>query len=148
HLLEIGCATGKATLPFALRGFRLTCVEMGGNFAAIARRTLAEFDVEVICARFEDWVPPQGASYALVFAATAWNWLDPAVRYQKAWHLLRSGGHLAFWNATHVFPANGDPFFREIQDVYDEIGEGLPPDAKWPAPSELPDSRAEIEATG
>lgn len=42
--------------------------------------------------------------FALVFAATAWNWVDPAVRYGLAWRALRPGGHLAFWNAAHVFP--------------------------------------------
>ena len=61
--------------------------------------------------------------------------------------MLRPGGHLAYWGATHVFPAGGDPFFREVQDVYEEIGEGLPPDAPWPAPGELPDDRAELEAS-
>ncbi len=31
HLLEIGCATGKATLPLAERGYRLTCIELGSQ---------------------------------------------------------------------------------------------------------------------
>jgi SAM-dependent methyltransferase len=146
-LLEIGCATGKATLPFARRGFRLTCVERGGNLAEVARRVLAGLDVEVIHARFEDW-EPRDRAYDLVFAATAWDWLDPAIRYHKAWHHLRPGGSLAFWSATHVFPPGGDSFFRDIQPVYDEIGESLPPGAAYPAPGELPDSRAEIVATG
>jgi hypothetical protein len=70
------------------------------------------------------------------------------VRYQRAWDRLRAGGHLAFWSALHVFPPGGDPFFREIQDVYDEIGEGLPPGASWPRPGELPDDRAQIEGSG
>jgi 2-polyprenyl-3-methyl-5-hydroxy-6-metoxy-1,4-benzoquinol methylase len=29
RLLEVGCATGKATLPLARRGFRITCIEPG-----------------------------------------------------------------------------------------------------------------------
>jgi ubiquinone/menaquinone biosynthesis C-methylase UbiE len=29
HVLEVGCATGKATRPLAERGLRLTCVELG-----------------------------------------------------------------------------------------------------------------------
>jgi len=33
QLLEVGCATGKATLPLARRGFRITCVELGGELA-------------------------------------------------------------------------------------------------------------------
>jgi hypothetical protein len=70
------------------------------------------------------------------------------VRYRKAWEVLRPGGHLAFWAATHAFPADSDPFFYQIQEVYEEIGEGLPPGTHFPAPAELPDERAEIEASG
>jgi hypothetical protein len=83
-----------------------------------------------------------------VFATTAWHWLDSEVRYQQAWRLLRSDGHLAIWSATHVVPENGDPIFAELQHIYDEIGEGLPDDAVSPRPGELPDDRDEIERTG
>ncbi|MGH3739055.1 MAG: class I SAM-dependent methyltransferase [Micromonosporaceae bacterium] len=149
HVLEIGCASGKATIPLAGRGFPVTGVEIGSALAAEARHNLAGFpDVCVIEADFESWEPPPGTTFDLVFAATAWHWIDPAIRYRKAWTLLRPRGHLAFWSATHVFPAGGDPFFREIQEVYDEIGEGLPPGAGRPSPDELPDDAAEIEATG
>lgn len=149
QLLEIGCASGKATIPLARRGFRITCIEIGSALAAEARHNLAPFpDVQIVEADFETWQPQQRAAFALVFAATAWHWLDPAIRYKKAWTLLHPGGHLAFWGATHVFPPGGDPFFHEIQEVYGEIGEGLPAGAGWPRPGELPDERAEIEATG
>ena len=62
-------------------------------------------------------------TFDLVYAATAWHWLDPAVRFHRAHRLLRSGGHLAFWNALHAFPADFAPFFTEIQGGYDAIGE-------------------------
>jgi SAM-dependent methyltransferase len=146
RLLEVGCATGKATLPLARRGFSITCVELGSELAAVARKNLAGFDVEVAEGRFEDWAGDQPAS--LVFAATAWHWIDPGVRYQRAWEALRPGGHLALWAQEHVFPDGGDPFFREIQEVYDEIGEGLPPGTAYPRPGELEDDRAGIEASG
>ena len=148
RLVEVGCATGKATLPLARRGMGITCVELGPALAAVARRTLADFPhVEVVESAFEAWDAPAGG-YDLVFAATAWHWLDPAVRYQRAWRLLRPGGHLAIWSATHVFPDGGDPFFAELQEVYEEIGEGTPEDAVRPRPGELPDDRDEIERTG
>ena len=148
RLLEVGCATGKATIPLARRGFAITCVELGPELAAAARRNLAAFgQVEVVQGAFEDW-PPAGERYDLVFAATAWHWIDPAVRYRRAWELLRPGGHLAVWSASHVFPDGGDPFFAEIQEVYDEIGEGMPPGQGRPRPGELPGVAAEIEATG
>jgi len=148
-LCEVGAGPGKATLPLARRGFRITCVELGAELAAEARRNLAGYPrVTVVNAGFESWRPEPPERFALVFAATAWHWIDPRVRYRKAWELLRPGGHLAFWEATHAFPDGGDPFFRELQEVYDEINEGLPPGAIFARPDELPDSAAEIEATG
>jgi SAM-dependent methyltransferase len=149
HLLEIGCATGKATVPFARRGFRITCVELGTALAAAAVANLAEFsDVDVHVAAFETWHPPGATRYDLVYAATAWGWVDPAVRCNKAADLLVDGGHLAIWGAGHVFPKGGDPFFAEIQQVYDEIGEGLPPGARFLEPDEMPDNSQELEASG
>ena len=150
RLLEVGCATGKATIPLARRGFPVTCIEIGDDLAAEARHNLAGFPgVSIVNGGFESWAPTPGQSdFALVFAATAWHWIDPAVRYRKAWELLRPGGHLAFWSATHVVPASGDPFFREIQDVYDEIGEGLPGEWTFLEPADLPGERAEIEESG
>ena len=148
-LLEIGCGPGQATIPLARRGFAITAVELGAALAAEARRNLADFPrVIVVNADIETWQPPGVAAFGLVFAATAWHWIDPAVRYLKAWELLRPGGHLALWEAAHVIPDNGDPFFREIQDVYDEIGEGVPPGTDFPKPDTLADRGAEIEASG
>jgi SAM-dependent methyltransferase len=148
-LLEIGCGTGKATIPLARRGFTITAVELGAALAEEARRNLAPFGrVTVVNADIETWRPPAKAMFGLVFAATAWHWIDPAVRYQKVWEWLQPGGHLGFWEAAHVIPENGDPFFREIQDVYDEIGEGVPPGTNFATPETLADHGAEIEATG
>jgi SAM-dependent methyltransferase len=146
HLIEVGCATGKATRPMAQRGFRITGVELGTELAAIARQNLAGFDVEVVRSQFEEWRPAEPAR--LVYAATAWHWIDPAVRYQRAWQSLGPGGHLAFWEARHVFPDGGDPFFRDIDDIYEEIGEADPSGTVKPRPGELPDDRAGIEASG
>ncbi len=113
--------------------------------AAEARRNLTGMNVEIAHARFEEWQPGPGPYFDLVFAATAWHWIDPDVRYAKAWEVLKPNGHLAFWTALHVFPDDGDPFFREIQAVYDELGLQA---ADWPRPGELPEYRCEIEASG
>jgi SAM-dependent methyltransferase len=149
RVLEIGCATGKATRPLAAQGMDITCLELGGDLVAAARRNLAGFpNVDVVHADFETWEPAPDARFDLVFAATAWHWIDPAIRLRQAADLLRPGGHLAYWEAMHVFPEGGDPFFREIQAVYEEIGEGLGTGAGWPRPGELPDDREELEASG
>jgi SAM-dependent methyltransferase len=147
RLLEIGCATGKTTRSLLERGFSIVCVEMGARLAERARRNLAGLPVEIHIAPFEAW-EGEPAAFDLVYAATAWHWLDPTVRYRKANRLLRPGGHLAFWSALHAFPAGFDPFFTEIQKVYDAIGESHP--EEWPPlpPDRIPDQTAEIEASG
>jgi trans-aconitate methyltransferase len=136
RLLEVGCGTGKATIPLADRGFEITALELGPQLAATARRNLADYDrVEVVQQAFEAWRPPQGQRFDCVYSATAWHWIDPTVGYERAWHDLRAGGHLAIWTAEHVLPPeDADPFFRQIQDVYDDIGEGLPPGTPDPVP--------------
>jgi SAM-dependent methyltransferase len=147
QLLEIGCATGKATRAFLERGFSVTCVELGAGLAELARRNLAGLPVTIDVAPFEAW-EAEPESFDLVFAATAWHWIDPNVRYEKTHRLLRPGGHLAFWSAAHAFPVGFDPFFTEIQEVYDEIGESHGEQWPPPSPEEVADDAHEIRSSG
>jgi SAM-dependent methyltransferase len=147
RLLEVGCATGKATRPLLARGFSIVCVELGAQLAEKARRDLAGLPVEIHVEPFERWAGDPGA-FDLVYAATAWHWVDPEVRYPQAHRMLREGGRLAFWSALHAFPEGFDPFFTEIQEVYDAIGESYPDAWPPPPPDAAPDSAAEIEASG
>ena len=146
RLLEIGCGTGKATRPLLERGFSVVCIEPGGQLAERARHSLTGFPVEIRVEPFEAWEDGR-ETFDLVYAATAWHWLDPA-RYRTAHGLLRAGGHLAFWSARHAFPAGYDSFFAEIQAVYDGIGEGREGEWPPPLPEQIPDEAAEIEASG
>ncbi len=147
RLLEVGCATGKATLPLVQRGFEVVCVEVGEDLAARARENLAGYPVTVEADAFESW-DGAGRRFDLVYAATAWHWIDPAIRYQRAHSLLLPDGHLALWSASHGFPEGFDPFFSDIQPVYDAIGESH--DGEWPppVPDEMPTDVAEIEESG
>jgi SAM-dependent methyltransferase len=147
RLLEVGCATGKATRPLLERGFRVVCIELGPRLAAQGRRNLSGLDCEVHTAAFEEWEGEPG-SFDLVYAATAWHWIDPGVGFQKSHRLLRPDGHIALWGASHAFPAGFDSFFTEIQTVYDELGESHPGEWPPPAPEETPDDSAAIEASG
>jgi len=139
RLLEIGCATGKATRPLLERGLSVVCLELGAHLAERARQNLAGLRFEVQVVPFEKWDGDPEA-FDLVYAATAWHWLDPSIRFRQAHRFLRPGGHLAFWSAFHAFPTDFDPFFTDIQSVYDEIGQG--DDGEWPPPppEEIPES--------
>lgn len=147
-VLEVGCGTGQATLPFARRGHRVVCVEIGERLAALARRNLAAHPgVRVVTAEFESWVPDAGP-FDLVLAATSWRWLDPDVRLARAAALLRPGGALAVCASTHAMPAGEtDPFFAGIQEVYAELGQAH---AAWPPPppERVPGHAHEIAASG
>lgn len=80
RLLEIGCGTGKATIPLADRGFRITALERGASLAEQARSNLAESpEAQVLDGSFEEWETDQ--TFDLVYAATAWHWIDPEVAY-------------------------------------------------------------------
>ena len=145
RILEIGCGTGKSTLPLARRGCNVTALDMGANLARRARQNLTAFPrVEILNTRFEDWKPPQ--TFDMVLAITAWHWLDPAVRFQHAAAALKPGGVLAFWRNEHVFPPGYDPFFEQIQNGYEAVGVGRLP---WPPPppESIADAHDEIEQT-
>lgn len=150
RIAEIGCGTGQATIPLAKRGYRITCVELGEELAAVARRKLSIFPgVEVITAAFETWDPPQ-AEFDAVVAFTAFHWIDPKLRYEKSASLLRGGGALVVLANQHVLPADGDQFFAEVQKDY----EALTPDDEGtkaggpPLPDAVGDLSVEIEASG
>lgn len=147
RVLEIGCGTGQASRALARRGCWLVCVELGERLAEIARLNLADFPLlDVATASFDTWEPP-GADFDMVFAASAWHWLDPSTRYGRAARLLKAGGLLALVAGGHAFPEGFDPFFTDIQRCYDAIGEGL---GKWPPPTpeEVQDERQAIEDSG
>jgi len=101
RILEIGCGTGKATLPLARRGFEIVCIELGQGLAAVANRNLAPFsNVEVVNAPFERW--ETDSRFDAVVAFTAFHWIEPQTAYAKSARLLQDGGALAVVATKHV----------------------------------------------
>ena len=143
RVLEIGPATGVATEDLVARGAVVSAIEPGAALAAV---WASQFGDDVIVAGFEDVVPTE--AHDLVVAATCWHWLDPDRRAQLAAEHLRVGGVLAIWSASHVFPADVDPIFDELQHVYDEIGEGQSASFVPPTVDDLPDLSDELVACG
>jgi len=150
RILEIGCGTGQATVPFARRGYHILCIELGENLVTVARRNLEGYPLaEVRTGAFEEW-PLQEEAFDLAISATAFHWLDPAVAYPKAARALRKGGSLAlFWN-VHVHSDASEGFFEEVQRIYEREAPEIvgPDDHSLPQPSEVPDRTAEIEDSG
>jgi SAM-dependent methyltransferase len=119
-LLEIGPGTGQATRPLAKNGFEITAIELGAALAEVARYELQAYkNVQIITGAFEDITLP-ASSFELVFAATAFHWLDPAVRFVKIHDLLKNGAHLAIIHTHHTSDKKGDAFFNASQAIYDK----------------------------
>ncbi|MGP4005697.1 class I SAM-dependent methyltransferase [Streptomyces sp. 4N124] len=136
RVLEVGAGTGKATLPLAELGCRITAVELGAGMAAVARRNLAGFEaVEIVTADFEIWPLPEEPFDAVV-SATAFHWIDPGVRMAKAADALRLGGALAVVATQHV-AGGSEEFFVEVQDCYERFDPATPPGLRLPAAQEV-----------
>ncbi|MFC6086853.1 class I SAM-dependent methyltransferase [Sphaerisporangium aureirubrum] len=146
RVLEIGCGTGQATLPLAERGCEIVAVELGPAMARVARRNLAAFpSAEVVTAAFEDWPLPERPFDAVV-SATAFHWIDPAVRVAKSAAALRPGGALATIATHHVAGGTAD-FFAAVQDCYERFDPATPPGLRPSAAADIPHDGAEIDAS-
>ncbi|HWU07284.1 MAG TPA: class I SAM-dependent methyltransferase [Streptomyces sp.] len=148
RVLEVGCGTGQATVPLARRGCLITAVEAGPRMAAVARRNLAGAAVEVVTARFESWPLPQDPFDAVV-SATAFHWIDPAVRMARAADALRPGGALAVVRSQHV-RGGSEEFFVEAQRCYERFDPRTPPGLRPPAAADVDgsDHAGEVALSG
>jgi SAM-dependent methyltransferase len=147
RVLEIGSGSGKATVPLARLGYRVTAVELGAELAMVARRNLAEFrDAEIIVSTFEDWLLP-AVAFDLVLFATSFHWIDPQVRVVKSAAALRPGGSLAIVSTHHV--AGGtERFFVDVQRCYERFEPDTPPGLRLPPASQLPPDVDELTGSG
>ncbi|HEX3453282.1 MAG TPA: class I SAM-dependent methyltransferase [Gaiellaceae bacterium] len=121
RVLEVGAGTGKATAGLVAAGARVVALEPSTEMAAVARRRFTGDDRVVIVdgTEFEQW-PGDGDAFALLLAAQAWHWIDPAVRLARAHERLRTEGAVALvWNQPH----HPDTELRHALDLaYDELG--------------------------
>jgi SAM-dependent methyltransferase len=135
RILEIGCGTGQATRDLAARGHRITAIELGPQLAAVARRNLPE-SVDITVGAFEDW-PLPAEPFDVVFAATAFHWIDPAVRVARSAAALRPGGMLATIATGHVLGGTVE-FFVEVQRCYERFDPDTPSGFRQPAAADVP----------
>ncbi|WP_273699431.1 class I SAM-dependent methyltransferase [Actinomadura graeca] len=128
----------------AERGCRVVAVELGAGMCRVARRNLERFpQVDVVTAAFEDWRLPDEA-FDVVVSATAFDWIDPAVRVAKSADALRPGGVLATVSTHHVAGGTED-FFAEVQDCYERFDPSTPPGLRLLAATEIPQNRDELD---
>jgi len=116
--LEIGAGTGKATLPLLKEGYDVTAVEIGENMAEILAERFRFDNIKVLVSSFEE-ADLEENSYDLVYAATAFHWVDAAIGCPKVFRLLKRGGAFALFRYNAI-PAAGERIYDEIQEVYEK----------------------------
>jgi cyclopropane fatty-acyl-phospholipid synthase-like methyltransferase len=117
-ILEIGCGPGTATITLAQMGYSIVALEPSLETYILARQNLAEYpDVEIINTSFEEWESTD-REFDAVLAATAWHWVAPASKHQKAASLLKDRGSLVLlWN-TGMKPPRA--IFESLSDLFIE----------------------------
>ena len=123
--LEIGIGTGQATRPILETGCAVTAVEPGANLTAFAAAKFAQFaNFRGENARFEEY-DAQPGSFDLIYAATAFHWIDADVGYPKVLALLKPGGVFARF-ANHPYYEQ-DVLYDAVQAVYTKYRKGGKP---------------------
>ena len=146
-IFEIGCGTGQATLPFAQRGYQMTCIDIGPTLAARAATNCQAYpNAHIHVGAFEDW-PAQPNTFDLVMSATAFHWIPPEIGYPKAATLLKNTGALAVFSNEHPTPFTD--FFLDVQDVYQHIVPAWSsPQTSTTIDERIAQTAATIDATG
>jgi len=119
NAIEIGAGTGKATTPFLDAGYAVTAVEMGANMSEFLLDKFIEYsEFRVITSTFED-ARLENDSYDLVYAASAFHWVDAEIGCPKVFRLLKNGGVFALFRNNAV-PVDDGELYEDIRAVYEE----------------------------
>mgnify|MGYP000946285665 FL=1 len=118
-LLEIGAGTGKATVLFADKGFKIHAVEIGKDMGKILKEKCHTYpNVSVEIASFEEWIPENIAKYNMIFSAQAFHWLDVTVKYKKCYNLLKEDGYLVlFWYNSRDMTEEAKIINQKINEI-------------------------------
>jgi len=129
-VLDVACGAGKAAIPAALAGARVTGVDLTPELLAAGRAIAAEAGVEVDWEEGDAEDLPIGDESVDVVLSTFGVMFAPrhAVAAREIARVLRAGGHLGLCNWTPDGPIGG--FFAVVS-------RHLPPAPEYAAPPPL-----------
>jgi len=129
--LEIGAGTGKATAPFLNAGYDVTAVEMGGNMADFISEKFKDYaNFSVIVSTFEE-AELEENSYDLIYAASAFHWVDAEIGCPKVIRLLKNGGTFALFRNNLI---RGYETYEETKELYEKYYLSVYPKNKASSP--------------
>jgi SAM-dependent methyltransferase len=147
RIVEIGCGTGQATVPLARRGYWMTCVELGGELAAIAHGgTSRRFRTS----RWSTRARVLGAAATRVRRGRLVQGLRlvrPRDRLPQVRRAPTAGRCAAIVTNRPVLANGADPFLGEVRADYVAVGADVNATGA-PDPDDVVDRRTVLEATG
>ncbi len=119
RILEVGCGSGKATLPFAKRGYRMLAIELGQHLAALAAENCRPYpNVQILHSAFEAW-PLEENGFDLAISGEAFHWIPPEIGYPRLAQALKPDGSAAlFWILR---PLQETAVYQAIAAVHKEL---------------------------
>jgi SAM-dependent methyltransferase len=133
RVLEVGPGPGQATEGLLARGWHVHAVEPGAALAARAAHNFAGRPFTVDVATFDDW-DPAGRTYDVLFSATAYHWVAPEIRWQRAAAVLEPGNAIALATNRTVSGGTFTDLYRESADLHatyaEEVEFGVPTGAQ------------------
>ena len=106
-------------MPFLNAGYDVTAIEIGENMAVLLKeRFKGNNNFRANVSSFEEAALDED-NYNLVYAATAFHWVDAKIGCPKVFRLLKNGGAFTLFRYNAI-PAVGEEIYEEIQEVYEK----------------------------
>lgn len=118
RILEIGVGSGIATHEMNTSWSpQIVGIEPGPDLYQCAREKLHQCsNIQLINQGFEEF--ESATSFDLIVSATAFHWIDPDIKYQKAAALLHPNGYLVVFR--NYFSRDDAAVFHELQGLYEQ----------------------------
>ena len=115
-LLDIGCGTGKSTLPFVKKGYKILGIDISQDMLRVAKRISRKYETaQYKKISFENAKLPQGSFDLLLFGSSI-HWTDKTITYKKIVELLKKDGTVAiFWK---LIDHDSNKFLLKIRSLF------------------------------
>ena len=125
-VLDIGCGTGKSTIPFAKSGCSILGIDISRDMVKEAKKNSRKYEnLYYRFGSFESLKLPKN-SFDVVLAGASFHWLNPKTCYKKTHIILKDKGYLAiFWNSP-VFRKS--KVVRELKKIFEKEVKDFPAD--------------------
>ncbi len=91
-VLDVGCGSGQATMPFAERGYQVTGLDISKDLITIAKKKCSPFKTAKFKISSFEKAKFKENSFNLIISGLAWHWVKSDGRYETAHHILKENG--------------------------------------------------------